>query len=127
MVAAACAALGVLAAYSLSLSDLPAWLAWPCGVAATVRGAQLALRELARRPLDLIVTADASASVGGAPVQALRIRWRGPLAFLRWRDAVGRTRRRVLTPDVLSSASRRELRLVGGARPATRRDAAVAP
>jgi toxin CptA len=126
-VAAACVVIGVLAAYSLSLSELPAWLAWPGSVACIVRGAQLAMRELSRPALHLILSENALANVDGAPVQALRIRWRGPLAFLRWQDAEGRAHRRVLTPDVLTSTSRRELRLAADARPATPRDAAVAP
>lgn len=127
VVAAACALLGILAAFSLSLSDMPAWLAWPLGLASTVRGMQLAYRELAHPATGLTLSSNARASVDGIPVQALRVRWRGPLAFVQWCDAEGRTHRRVATPDVLPPASRRELRLAWSAHDAARRRAAVAP
>jgi toxin CptA len=126
-VAAACVLLGVLAAVSLSLSEIPAWLAWPLGLASIVRGMQLAYRELAHPAMGLTLSSNAPAFVDGVPVQALRVRWRGPLAFVQWCDAGGRTHRRVATPDVLSPASRRELRLAWSAHDAARRRAAVAP
>jgi toxin CptA len=44
-------------------------------------------------------------------MQALRVEWRGSLAFLRWRGPDGRIRRLVFWPDILPSTSRRELRL----------------
>jgi toxin CptA len=39
------------------------------------------------------------------------LQWRGPLAFLRWRDSDGRMHRLAWWPDVLPVAARRELRL----------------
>jgi toxin CptA len=42
---------------------------------------------------------------------SLRVRWRGPLAFLRWRDPDGRARRLVFWPDTLPAAARGELKL----------------
>lgn len=126
-IAAACASLGILAAFSLSLSEIPTWLAWPVGLASVIRGVQLALRELARPPVTLTLMANAAASIDGAAVQALRVRWRGPLAFVQWRDAEGRMHRRVATPDLLSPAARRELHLAWSTHAAARRAAAVAP
>lgn len=125
--AAACMLLGVIGALSLSLSDMPAWLAWPVGGGSIVRGMQLAYRELARPASRLTLLPNSPATIDDVAVRALRIEWRGPLAFVHWRDAEGRTHRRVATPDVLPAALRRELRLAWSAHSTARRAAAVAP
>lgn len=39
--------------------------------------------------------------VDGLPVDALDLHWRGPLAFLRYRDATGRRQRLAWWPDTL--------------------------
>lgn len=117
----------MLAALSLSLSEMPAWLAGSGGLVSIVRGLQLAARELSRPPVALTLLANGAASVDGAAVQGLRVRWRGPLAFVQWRGVDGRTHRRVATPDVLTPPARRELRLAWSTHAAARRDAAVAP
>ena len=58
---------------------------------------------------------------------AVRVAWRGALAFLSWQDGAGRDRRLALWPDVLDPATRRELRLVMAARVAVRIAGPVAP
>ena len=50
-------------------------------------------------------------------MEDLDVEWRGALAFLRWRDAAGRTQRRGFWPDTLPAGKRRELRLAAPARP----------
>lgn len=125
--AAACVLLGLLAAVSLALSAMPPWLAWPAAVAAAVHGARLARRELARPPQILTLSPNAVASVDESPVHAVRVRWRGAIAFVEWRGPDGRRQRRAAMPDVLRSGARRELRLAWDAHAGARRDAAVAP
>ncbi|GHA70770.1 hypothetical protein GCM10007067_03750 [Lysobacter bugurensis] len=125
--AGAFALLGGLAALSVSLSDMPSWLAWPAGIVSVLHGARLARREWVRVPIGLTFARNAEATVDGTPVHAVRVRWRGVVAFVEWRDARGRAQRRVLTPDALSPASRRELRLAWSDATTARDDAAVAP
>jgi toxin CptA len=59
----------------------------------------------------IVVDGEGQATVDGQIVDGLRVDWRGPLAFVAWRDAEGRVVRRSLWPDTLSAARRRELRL----------------
>ena len=63
----------------------------------------------------------------GLAVERFRIDWRGPLAFVSWRDGHGRTFRRSLWPDTLSAAGRRELRLAADRDDAGRRPGPMAP
>ncbi|KGO97621.1 hypothetical protein N791_09275, partial [Lysobacter defluvii IMMIB APB-9 = DSM 18482] len=60
-------------------------------------------------------------------VAAVAVEWRGPLAFLRWRDAAGRVHRRTWWPDVLRPRDRRRLRLAAGNESASPVVASVAP
>lgn len=126
-IAVACAVLGVLAAVALPLTALPDWLAWAGSVVCVLRGSRLARRELALRDLHLTLHRNGQAAVDGEPVHALRIRWRGAIAFVDWTDAAGRIHRRVLAPDVLPPASRRELRLGWSTHAAALGTAEVAP
>lgn len=69
------------------------------------------MRE-AKQPIwPVVIDSDGVATIDGEVVDALRVDWRGPLAFVVWRDADGRMRRRSLWPDALSATQRRELRL----------------
>jgi toxin CptA len=101
----ACAPLAVL------VSAMPRWIAWPLAVFGVAAGLRMAWRESTLPVLGVVVDVDGMATVGGAPVDAFRVDWRGPLAFVVWRDSDGRFHRRSLWPDTLSSAARRELRL----------------
>lgn len=67
-------------------------------------------RELRASPQALVVAADA-VSLDGVPLGRPVLQWRGPLAWLRYRDAAGRLRHRFWWPDTLDAAGRRELRL----------------
>lgn len=120
-------ALGLLAALSILASDLPPACAWPAGFVAAGWGIWLARRERRRAPIRLTWRADGVLFVGDERVDAAELQWRGPLAFLAWRDAAGRCRRLAWWPDTLSAADRRELRLAAMVTEAARRQARVAP
>jgi toxin CptA len=57
----------------------------------------------------------------------VQVQWRGPLAFLWWRDGKGRRQRLQGWPDNLAAAARRELRLAMAARVPARSPRSVAP
>lgn len=112
--------LAFLAPFSLIATDLPPSVAWPL---ALVAGAWAVLdarryRAIAARRLT-IPAGRAEASCDGERIGALRVGWRGPLAFLCWRDAQGRRHRVSFWPDTLPAGMRRELRIA-----MQRRDAA---
>ena len=121
-------ALSLLAAFSVLASAMPRWAAWPLSVSALAYGVWQARREwrLPGRELffpgnDLPVTLD------GQPIDNVKLQWRGPMAFLLWRDRQGRPQRLSWWPDTLPAASRRELRLAAGSREASRHGRAMAP
>ena len=103
--------LSVLAPLAVLGSAMPRWIALPLAVFGTAAALHMAWRERVVPVLDVVVGTDGVTSIGGTPVEAFRVDWRGPLAFVVWRAADGRPHRRSLWPDTLSSAARRELRL----------------
>ena len=104
--------LALLAPFSLLMSDLPRAWAWPLALCVAAIGMFEALRHRAQQPCALVIAVGhGQPTCDGQPMQSLKIAWRGPLAFLRWRDPQGRTQRLVFWPDTLPTASRRELRL----------------
>ena len=121
-------ALAVLAAISIFESEMPRLAAWPLVVAVALH-ATLQVRRYRDLPShdfvfpgnDLVVLLD------GQPVDAMSIQWRGPLAFILWRDRTGRQRRLSWWPDTLPPSSRRELRLAAGHLDAVRSALSVAP
>ena len=126
-VLAALLSLGALAACSLLASEMPAPVAWPAAVAALAWAARCARREARRPPHSFVFRTGAPALVDGVAVDGLVLQWRGPLAFVRWRDGDGRVRRRSWWPDTLPPARRRELRLAAPAGEAARGGASMAP
>ena len=109
--------LGTLAAVSAVASELPASVSLPLAVLSMASGIGLARRETLRPACSLVIPADDSAAtVNGATVDDLQLQWRGPLAFLQWRDADGRRQRLQGWPDNLDARGRRELRLAVAAR-----------
>lgn len=126
--AAALLMLAVLAAFALLASELPRSAAWPLALLALVHGARLGWHRLHRRTRQFeFAGQDAPVRVDGEPVREAWVTWRGPLAFVRWRDRRGRTRRLEWWPDTLPPARRRELRLAAPVRRAARRASSVAP
>lgn len=108
--------LGVLAAASVLASEMPRAFAWPVAVAALGRGAWQARREGRSARLAFWFPGSGRApAVDGKPMLEVRLDWRGPLAFLHWRErAGGRWRHATWWPDTLPAARRRELRLAAG-------------
>jgi toxin CptA len=111
--AAAFALLGLLAAVSALASAMPAVPAVLLATAAVLYGAWLGWRELRAAPVGLSIRQGGMAAMDSEPVNELRIHWRGPAAFVQWRDRQGRRQRWVATPDVLDPPARRALRLAG--------------
>lgn len=110
------AALAVLAPICLLASAMPRGLAWPLALVVCV----FALRERRAyrklKPLHLHVRAEGPLQVEGAAHARWRLRWRGPFAFIEWKDEAGRRQALAFWPDTLDAATRRELKL---ATPAT--------
>jgi toxin CptA len=120
-------ALGLLAGLSLLASDLPHAFAWPAAFVAVVWGAWRARRESRHEPLGICWRADGALLVEGERMDAAELQWRGPLAFLAWRDARGIRHRLAWWPDTLPAPRRRELRLAAAAAEAARQRARMAP
>ena len=104
--------LAVFAPASLLASDLPRGWAWPLALMLVAWAAFNASRYRLQPTRKLLVPAGrGQARCDGMGMLGLRVAWRGPLAFLRWRDADGRVQRASFWPDTLDAPSRRELRL----------------
>lgn len=105
------AALALLAPFSLIASDLP----FPWGIALAVpvllAGVRTLRRYVRKRPTSFVVPLRGQVTRDGRPVAGFEVRWRGPLAFLRWRGADGGRRHLVFFPDTLDAGLRRELKL----------------
>ena len=117
---------GPLGALSLLVSDLPGAVAWPAAALAVALAWRAAARESRRPPSTIAWPAGAPPRLDGRPLHGARLQWRGPLAFLQWRE--GR-RLRALSwwPDTLPPAARRGLRLATGGAVTARRGGSVAP
>jgi toxin CptA len=103
--------LGVLGVFSLLASEMPPALAWPLALLAIGEGIRLARRHLRAPPRMLVWPCAGMPMLDGVVLCEPELRWRGPLAFLRWREPGGRVQRLTWWPDVLSMRGRRELRL----------------
>lgn len=125
--AAALLLLAVLAPLAVLASDLPSRVSLPLAAVAAVHGLLLARREWRRSPRSLVFPGDGRLLVDGAEAASAVLQWRGPLAFLSWRDAAGRRHRMGWWPDTLPRHRRRELRLAASALDAARARPSVAP
>ncbi len=105
------AALSLLAPFSVLASEMTPWIAIPVALLAMTTGAALAIREARRPSLRVVIEAPDRVSIDDILVDEFHVTWRGPLAFLRWRDAAGRHQARSMWPDTLPPQLRRELRL----------------
>lgn len=115
MFAAGLAALGVLAGCAVLASEIPRGAAWCLALAAALHGARLAARERARPVATLLWDGHAGVvRLDGIATSGATLTWRGPLAFVRCRDARGRMRRLAFWPDTLDARGRRALRLAAG-------------
>ncbi|MGO4221975.1 hypothetical protein AB4Y64_08975 [Lysobacter sp. TAF61] len=127
LLAAALVALGALAAVAVTGCELPLPLSLPLALLCLAEGLRLGRRELSRPRRWLAIDADGDASVGGRAVTELAVAWRGPLAFVRFRDADGRPRRLAWWPDTLPAGKRRELRLAAPVKAAAQKAPSMAP
>ncbi|OOW68544.1 hypothetical protein Xmlh_13360 [Xanthomonas axonopodis pv. melhusii] len=112
-------ALGVLVAlavWAVWRSGVPLWLALLLSAYAVLAGGR-AVRQLLRSPVRqlLVPWTQTPASIDGAEVEELQVRWRGPLAVVSWKRADGRRERLHFWPDTLPAPQRRELRLAAQA------------
>lgn len=109
--------IGVLAGFSVLASEMPRPAGVSLALAAWAHAAWLAWRQW-RLPSRWLVLpeGDGVATLDGEAMASVRVVWRGPLAFLRWRDPRGRLQRISAWPDTLDRRGRRELRLAMAAR-----------
>ncbi|WP_407351126.1 hypothetical protein [Luteimonas sp. R10] len=122
------AAMTPLAAFAVLASEMPRIAAWPLALVAVGHGVALLRREARRSACTFVFAgAGAPASLDGSTIADVALRWRGPLAFLQWRDQDGAVRRLAWWPDTLPPARRRELRLAAPDPQAARRAASMAP
>lgn len=120
--------IAALAAFSVQASEMPRPLAWPLAALALAWGGWRARRELRQPRREWVFPGnDAPVLLDGEPVAAVRVQWRGPLAFVRWREPGGKIGRLAWWPDTLPAARRRELRLAALPGEATRPRSAMAP
>ncbi|HEV8694900.1 MAG TPA: hypothetical protein VGQ93_12075 [Lysobacter sp.] len=121
-------ALGLLSAFAAIASELPRYASIPLALLASAYGIWLARRELRRPTHGLIIPLNETvATIDGSDMNDFQVQWRGPLAFLQWRDAEDRRRHLNGGPGNLDAAVRRELRLAMAARMPTRQARSVAP
>lgn len=119
--------LAVLAPLSLLASDLPRAWAWPLALLAGGWAIRDARRQRALSPRRLLIPAGrGAATCDGGRIEALRVGWRGPLAFLQWRDGDSRRQRAAFWPDTLDAGMRRELKIAMMRRDAARDTASMA-
>jgi toxin CptA len=120
--------LGLLAAIAVVASELPWMIAVPVAGSAMLYGEWLARRESRREVAEIVIPPNqAVPTIDGSPMEDLQVQWRGPLAFLRWRDEQGRRRYLQGWPDNLAPGERRELRLAMAARAPAHPPRSVAP
>lgn len=109
---AALLVLTVLAMCSVLTCELPKPLAWPLALLTSGYGRWLVYGQHRRAAHTLVIPVGSGAALcDGAHMHTLRVCWRGPLAFLDWRDGDGRRQRLLFWPDTLDAARRRELKL----------------
>ena len=121
-------ALGMLAAFSVLVSAMPRWAAWPLSVLVLAYGVWKARQEWRSPGHELFFPGtDLPVTLDGQPIDDAKLQWRGPMAFLLWRDRRGRPMRLSWWPDTLPAARRRELRLAAGSLDASLHRRAMAP
>ena len=127
-VAGALVLLAVLATVSVLASEMPRLAAWPL-VIVLILHAGLQVRGYRCTPRhDFVFPGnDLAVLLDGQPVDAVEVQWRGPVAFITWKDRNGRRRRLSWWPDTLPTARRRELRLAASHLDAVRQPLGMAP
>lgn len=124
--AAMLALLGLLAPFSLLASDLPLPWSVPLATTALLGGLRSRRRYGRRAPETFLLPMRGPSSRNGRTLAALEVHWRGPLAFLHWREPGGTQGRAAFFPDTLDARLRRELKLALQRRQASGASAAPA-
>jgi len=119
--------IGLLAALSVLESEIPRIPAWAIAVLAILDGFRLSRAALGSPPRTLVWPIGGAPVLDGVTLHEPHLHWRGPMAFLRWRNETGRMHRLVWWPDTLPSAARRELRLAAAEAIAASPAASMAP
>lgn len=120
--------LGLTAAGAVLASEMPRLAAWPLAACAIFHGLRLAHRYRRAPHQAVWFPGEArDATVDGERMAQVRVRWRGPLAFVSWRTPTGERRHLAWWPDTLPPEARRELRLAAPVTGAGRRGAGMAP
>lgn len=127
LIAAWLLALALLAPLSLLYSNLPRMAAWLLAPLCCLAALQAWHRYRHAGSMHLHVRAEGPLDVDGVPMRDWRLRWRGPLAFITWRDGAGRRHALSFWPDTLPPEVRRELRLATPASLGTSSTAGMAP
>lgn len=127
LIAAWLLALALLAPLSLLYSNLPRMAAWLLAPLCCLAALLAWHRYRHACPVHLYVRAEGPLEVDGVPMPDWRLRWRGPLAFITWRDGAGRRHSLSFWPDTLPPEVRRELRLATPATVGTSSTAGMAP
>jgi len=111
---ASLALLTLLAAFSLLQCDLPLSWAWPAAVAVILLGSVCLWRNSHRRTRELLLNSDlAACRIDGQAITTLALSRRGPLLFVRFKQApTRRWQHLVFWPDTLPVATRRQLQLM---------------
>lgn len=111
-VIAALLSLSTLAPFAVLASEMPRIVAWPLAAVAAIAGLHAAGHEARKPPRHFEIPAgQGRATLDGMPLAEAVLSWRGPIAFLRWRDEAGRRGRLSWWPDTLPPAQRRVLKL----------------
>ncbi len=103
--------LGALGGCAALASEMPRIAAAPLALISVLQGAWLAWRESRQAVRQLVWPLEAAPQVDGVPVDGVLLHWRGPLAFLQWRDRDGGVRRMAWWGDTLPAHTRRQLKL----------------
>ncbi len=120
--------LSLSAPVAVLASQMPRAIAWLLAGFALVHGGWLVVRERGQPRRQLVWPAGTGpVTVDGEPVAEPTLQWRGPLAFLQWREHGGGVQRLVYWPDTLPAARRRELKLAAQGRAAALHAASMAP
>ncbi|GAA4867209.1 hypothetical protein GCM10023332_19460 [Luteimonas vadosa] len=123
----ALALMAPVASLCVLASEMPRPAAWPLAMVALAHGAWCAGRERGRPPVSFLFSGPGRTLVDGEAATDVAVRWRGPLAFVRWCDADGRVAHRSWWPDTLPPAARRELRLATARLHPAQRTPSMAP
>lgn len=119
--------LALMGALSALASEMPRVVAAMLAVASMAYGVWRSRREARRIPRMLVWPVDGAPHLDGVELCEVCLRWRGPLAFLQWRNVDGRMERLSWWSDTLAAHERRELTLAAAGTNGVRQPTSMAP